>query len=257
MERNSDDGSHSNGARFDSGSSVVESPATECQFRGTIPTPPREITDGSPREKLLCAQKQRDACREKFERARSAVSLSREMIDALEEQLSRFSYIGSVVTEECVASIMKSIGGVERPQVEFSPETMTVWQQMIDIEKRLAAAKKAGEILERELQEAEHAFRDAEDRVKGAAIAMAALVVEPIAEELAGIETRAAVLRRILLGYAALRHAGQFLPLNKRAAMLLRGQKAAHDPQVVEHWGTFLNELDRNADASFVVKEFS
>ena len=122
---------------------------------------------------------------------------------------------------------------------------------MIDIEKKIAAARKAGEILENELKDSAKALEDAEDNVKNAAVAVAALAVEPIAEELAALESRAADLRRILLGYGALRHAGKFLPLSQKAANLLRAQKAAHDPQMMEKWMNYLSELSRNADATF------
>jgi hypothetical protein len=209
----------------------------------------------TPRRRLISAQRKRDKLLEKFERAQSAVEMSIEVVKSLEKRLTTYSDISAQAAEECVASILKCIDCVERPNVEFSPETTNVWEQMIDIEKKIVAAKKAGEILESELKDAAEALEVAEDKVKNAAVAVAELAVEPIAEELALLESRAATLRRILLGYGALRHAGKFLPLSQKAANLLRAQKATHDPQMMKEWGNYLNELNRNADATFLLGE--
>jgi hypothetical protein len=247
MEANFLNGSSGNDQKLISDLSVIEIPE---RADGESPQAPQPTQD-TPRRRLISAQKKRDKFLVRFERAQSALELSMEVVKSLETRLTTYADISAQAAEECVASILKCIDCVERPKVEFSPETMNVWERMIDIEKKIAAARKAGEILENELKDSAKALEDAEDNVKNAAVAVAALAVEPIAEELAALESRAADLRRILLGYGALRHAGKFLPLSQKAANLLRAQKAAHDPQMMEKWMNYLNELSRNADATF------
>lgn len=247
MEANFLNGSSGNDQKLISDLSVIEIPE---RADGESPQAPQPTQD-TPRRRLISAQKRRDKFLVRFERAQSALELSMEVVKSLETRLTTYADISAQAAEECVASILKCIDCVERPKVEFSPETMNVWERMIDIEKKIAAARKAGEILENELKDSAKALEDAEDNVKNAAVAVAALAVEPIAEELAALESRAADLRRILLGYGALRHAGKFLPLSQKAANLLRAQKAAHDPQMMEKWMNYLNELSRNADATF------
>ena len=247
MEANFLNGSSGNDQKLVSDLNVIEIPERAGGESQQAPQP----TQDAPRRRLISAQKKRDEFLERFERAQSALELSMEVVKSLETRLTTYADISAQAAEECVASILKCIDCVERPKVEFSPETMNVWERMIDIEKKIAAARKAGEILESELKNSAKALEDAEDNVKNAAVAVAALAVEPIAEELAALESRAADLRRILLGYGALRHAGKFLPLSQKAANLLRAQKAAHDPQMMEKWMNYLNELSRNADATF------
>ena len=247
MEANFLNGSSGNDQKLISDLSVIEIPE---RADGESPQGPQPTQD-TPRRRLISAQKKRDKFLVRFERAQSALELSMEVVKSLKTRLTTYADISAQAAEECVASILKCIDCVERPKVEFSPETMNVWERMIDIEKKIAAARKAGEILESELKNSAKALEDAEDNVKNAAVAVAALAVEPIAEELAALESRAADLRRILLGYGALRHAGKFLPLSQKAANLLRAQKAAHDPQMMEKWMNYLNELSRNADATF------
>ncbi|CAJ0873166.1 hypothetical protein AMST5_02484 [freshwater sediment metagenome] len=247
MEANFLNGSSGNDQKLVSDLNVIEIPERAGGESQQAPQP----TQDAPRRRLISAQKKRDEFLERFERAQSALELSMEVVKSLETRLTTYADICAQAAEECVASILKCIDCVERPKVEFSPETMNVWERMIDIEKKIAAARKAGEILESELKDSAKALEDAEDNVKNAAVAVAALTVEPIAEELAALESRAADLRRILLGYGALRHAGKFLPLSQKAANLLRAQKAAHDPQMMEKWMNYLNELSRNADATF------
>jgi hypothetical protein len=247
MEANFLNGSSGNDQKLISDLNIIE--IAERADGESLQAP--QPTEDTPRRRLIAAQNKRDKFLEKYERAQSALDLSMEVVRSLETRLTTYSDISAQAAEECVASILKCIDCVERPKVEFSPETMNVWEQMIDIEKKIAAARRAGEILESELKDAAKALEDAEESVRNAAVAVAALAVEPIAEELAALESRAAVLRRILLGYGALRHAGKFLPLSQKAANLLRAQKAAHDPQMMEKWGNYLNELQRNADATF------
>jgi hypothetical protein len=206
---------------------------------------------------LALAQKQRESCREKLERGRVAVQRSGSMIVGLEEGLQKLSYIDNLVTEECIASIIRSIDDTEVDQLEFSSETRDVWSQKIELEKRLQAARKANELLVKQQEDMQNALEAAEAEVERAAVAVAALAIEPLAEELAGIEERADILRRLLLAYGALRHEGEYLPMSRKAATLLRGQKACYDPQVVAYWSSYLKNLSTNAEFSFAIKSFT
>jgi hypothetical protein len=210
----------------------------------------RRSADG-PRLALAHAQQEREIGREKRDHGRRAVERVRRAIAAIEEDLADFSHVDSAVAEACAASILRSPDSSEELKLEFSPELMEAWEKKVSLEKGLAALRRAEEVLLRELQAAEQSLTEAEGGVANAAIAVAAHEIEPIAAELAGIEVRAAALRRLLLGYGALRHAGGFLPMSRSAAVLLRGEKAAHDPEAAACWSSFLNRLAHDAEAIF------
>jgi hypothetical protein len=204
-----------------------------------------------PRVVLTLAQEERNARRQKRDQASRAVERVTKAIAAIERDLAAFSHVDAAVARECTASILRSLETAEEFELAFSSELMESWEKKIALERAFAAVRHAQAFLLQELQVAEQRLTEAERDVESAAVAVAALEVEPIAVELADIEGRAAALRRLLLGYGALRHAGGFLPMSRSAALLLRGEKAPHDPEAVACWSSYLARLATDAQAIF------
>lgn len=203
------------------------------------------------RTALRLAQHGRDALRAMRDRVGEALERANEMSVGLEGKLAEFCELDAEIGENCAAEILRSIDNAEEPTLELSPELQRMSDQRLALEQRLTAARQAGERLRRELAAAECDLNEAESKVEGAAVAVAAFEIEPMVAELAEMDQRASTLRRLLLGYATLRHAGGFLPMSRSAAQLLRGMKGTHDPSMVALWQCYLSRLAIDSTATF------
>jgi hypothetical protein len=203
------------------------------------------------RDALRLAQDNRDALRTKKARVSEALERAEEIRAELESRLAEFCEIDAAIGEKCAEEILRSIENAQEPTLELTPELQKMSDQRLSLQKRLTAARHAGERLRRELAATERDLGEAESRVESAVVAVAAFEVEPIASELAKIEQRASALRSLLLGYSALRHAGGFLPMSHCAARLVRGTRGARDPSTAALWRSYLAKLSVDSTATF------
>lgn len=201
------------------------------------------------RAALRIAQSERDARREKRDRLSDAVERAIKLTAMIEGKLGELSDLDKAIAEECAALILRSTDFIAEPTLELSPELTKMADRKFSLENQLAAIRQASERLRQELEMVDSDLRDAEHLVESAAVAVAACELEPIAAELARVESWACALRSLLLGYGAQRHAGGFLPMSRGAAQLLRGtpknanMEGAHCPEAAALWRSYLEEL--------------
>jgi hypothetical protein len=206
---------------------------------------------------LRSAQQERDACRAKRDRIGGALERATGLTAMLAARLSDFSALDDAIAEECAASILRLTEFPAESTLELSPELKREAEQKFFFESQLAAATHASERLRQDLAVAERELAAANSVVDGAAVAVAACEVEPIADELARVEDQAAMLRLLLIGYGAQRYADGFLPLSSASARLLRGapRNAGVDGglecrEAAECWRCYLQELSMNSSAT-------
>jgi hypothetical protein len=210
------------------------------------------------RAALRLAQHERDARRAIRDRLSDAVERAVKLAAMIEVKLAEFADLDKVIAEECAASILRSSESAAEPALELSPKLKKMADRKFSLEKHLAAARQAAECLRRELAATDRDVNEAVLKVENAAVAVAETEMEPIAAELAQVENLAATLRRFLVGYGALRHAGGFLPMSQSAAKLLRAiPKNAHVgggaqcPESTVRWQSYLQQLSVDSEATF------
>jgi hypothetical protein len=201
------------------------------------------------RATLRIAQRERDVRRKKRDLLNDAVERAIKLTAVIESKLGELPDLDKAIGEECAALILRSTDFIAEPTLELSPELTRMADRKFSLENQLAVTRQASERLRQELEMVDSDLKDAEHLVESAAVAVAAAEVEPIAAELARVESRACALRSLLLGYGAQRHAGGFLPMSRSAAQLLRStpknanMEGAHCPEAAALWRSYLQEL--------------
>ena len=107
----------------------------------------------------------------------------------IESKLWELSDLDKAIAEECAALILRSTDFIAEPTLELSPELTKLADRKFSLENQLAAIRQASERLRQELEMVDSDLRDAEHLVESAAVAVAACELEPIAAELARVES--------------------------------------------------------------------
>ncbi|MGD9544741.1 MAG: hypothetical protein AB7F41_06890 [Methylocystis sp.] len=210
------------------------------------------------RAELRLAQRERDAHKATRDRIQDAVARANALSATIERKLAKLVNLDKRIAIECAESLLRSFEQDTAAAFELSPKMKRLAEKKFALENQLAAFRRALDCLGQDLATAESSLRKAEDDVERAAIAVAATEMEPIAAELARAENQAARLRRLLLGYGALRHAGGFLPMSSATAQLLRAPPknavvggSAHCFEATAQWASYLQQLGMNCEATF------
>ncbi|MDP3068033.1 MAG: hypothetical protein Q8M72_05105 [Methylocystis sp.] len=213
------------------------------------------------RSALQLAQRERDITKATRDRIQEAVDRANNFSAAIQRRLSRFVNLDKRIAEECAASILRSTGQEAGRALELSPKTKRLAERIFWLENQSASFRRASDCLRKDLANAESSLKLAEGEVKKAAVAVAAAEMEPIAAELARVESLAATLRRLLLGYGALRHDGGFLPMSSATAQLLRAPPknamvggSVHCFEATAQWASYLQQLGIDSEATLDAK---
>lgn len=210
------------------------------------------------RSELRAAQRERDALMATRDRIQNAVARATHLSATIQRKLARFASLDRLIAEECAESLLRAAEQESAGALELSPKLKRLADKRFALENKLASLQRASDCLRQELVNAESSLKSAELKVEEAAVAVAVTELEPIAAELARAESLAAALRRLLLGYGALRRAGGFLPMSSATAQLLRAPPknamvggSAHCAEATARWASYLQQLSIDCEATF------
>lgn len=210
------------------------------------------------RSALRVAQRERDTHKAARDRIQDAVTRANDLSSAIEKRLVRFTKLDRRIAEAFAESLLRASEQETLGAFELSPKMKRLAETKFALESQLAAIRRALDCLGQDLAEAESDLKRSEQEVEKAAISVLATEMEPIATELARVESLAAGLRRLLLGYGALRHEGGFLPMSCMTAQLLRAPPknamvggSAHCSEATGQWAAHLQQLSIDCEATF------
>jgi hypothetical protein len=211
--------------------------------------------DNSRRElaRVITLRCERGVARDK---AAQAVERAEALIAEIESDLRGYADLDAKIAEERAEQIKASLEYGLALTMAVSPELSALAAKRIDAENHKAAAEQALAKLRGDLALADNEFVAAAHAVEDQAIAVAAFSIKPLVDKLRDVESQAYELRRLCVGYGAVRtRDSKFLPIDGDSVTLLRsppsgaGLLRSTGLDAVTTWRGYLDRLSADAYA--------
>jgi hypothetical protein len=166
---------------------------------------PEEEQEMTPNEQHAAALEQYRSAANALQAAEESCRRASDLARSLESRLATgFADIEQRIAGEFAAAI-EGAAGDDEPAFVTSADLRALATEKSEMEFKLAAARRAGEVMEGKRQTAESAARDAREALQDAAFAVVFEQVEAEATELRALEEKAAMLRANLTAYARIK----------------------------------------------------